>query len=465
METKDDVYVTEYHGIERFTKAWLRNKFGKRTIYSLKPSGYGYSKQYKNRKYKIIDNGNKLIFELDVIEKIAIRDSKDEHILDKDKNIQYETKVTHDEELVAFKVGKRIIGNAARFKYEIGLNSSITPPQSVFIKMGIPMLPFNVFNEAKLDVSKAKIIQHTGEENVLAPKQSWSKDSGRYLDEWIHKTIHCKVDDKYSLLINPSKCSNKESTIGKYYNKDGNLCTKKGYCCNGHQVLIKKNLTKRHFIGAMLIEVDNRQFLFDIDRNEIKHYRFNPFLVELPKKVKTVKEAYDALIPKEVKDSKKKNILRQGEWFFIPVNFNQINESELSMFKKFHKECSAIGWTEREQYEKMCKQKNPKFKKAKCGRWNIQWMIRINKEGFTRRYYKITNKGVVGEWFADGGSLQAGPNRPNTVKTMVIIGKNTFVKGLVRHTGREHEDLMLKTWCKPVPNTAIKSFTISGDVD
>lgn len=44
--------------------------------------------------------------------------------------------------------------------------------------------------------------------------------------------------------------------------------------------------------------------------------------------------------------------------------------------------------------------------------------------------------------------------------------KSGLVSGFVKHQGREHIDTDLTSgWWKPVPNTAVKAFTISGDID
>lgn len=50
------------------------------------------------------------------------------------------------------------------------------------------------------------------------------------------------------------------------------------------------------------------------------------------------------------------------------------------------------------------------------------------------------------------------------VNKKIIQGK-TYVKGTISHTGREHEPISLKTWHYAIPNTAIKSFTITGNID
>lgn len=59
--------------------------------------------------------------------------------------------------------------------------------------------------------------------------------------------------------------------------------------------------------------------------------------------------------------------------------------------------------------------------------------------------------------------LEAGDNRPNEA-TMGVQALG-IVMGKITHTGREHAPLLLGTWHKAVPNTATKSFQISGKVD
>lgn len=62
-------------------------------------------------------------------------------------------------------------------------------------------------------------------------------------------------------------------------------------------------------------------FLFDVDRNDVALKQFNPFLSKLPKAVASIGEAYDLLKPQEVRDAERfgAKIERQGEWFFIPI--------------------------------------------------------------------------------------------------------------------------------------------------
>ena len=96
----------------------------------------------------------------------------------------------------------------------------------------IPMIPFSVFAEAKLDLNTMKLIDRGPEETVTRKRE-----------------------------------------VGE--NKDGTP---------------KFIVEKVHFTGASLFTVGDKTFLFDIDRVEIKNQIFNPFLVEISstKNVKTI---------------------------------------------------------------------------------------------------------------------------------------------------------------------------------
>jgi len=62
-------------------------------------------------------------------------------------------------------------------------------------------------------------------------------------------------------------------------------------------------------------------------------------------------------------------------------------------------------------------------------------------------------------------TLQAGNNRPNYAERGTEIDGKTYVTGKVSHSGREHKDIKLVGWHRVIPNTAIESFTIEGDID
>ena len=176
---------------------------------------------------------------------------------------------------------------------------------------------------------------------------------------------------------------------------------------------------QRHFTGASLFRVEDSYFLFDIDRREVEHKIFNPFVAKLPKAALTIKEAYELLKPQEVKDAEVKGIevLRQGEWFFIKTEAPETREP-----------------TKEDFFE----------------------LLRVGARNFNG-----LQKGIAGPV-----ELRAGRSRPNNCSVAVQKDGVTYCSGTVTHSGREHAPLELgSNWYKPVANTSIGNFTISGDID
>lgn len=212
---------------------------------------------------------------------------------------------------------------------------------------------------------------------------------------------------------------------------------------------------QRHFTGASLFKVssnpsfdskkgnqpfpktEEKYYLFDVDRREVKHDIFNPFLAQVPGKPKSIKEAYELLKPKAVVEAEKKGlkVLRQGEWFFIPTNAPKIKK--LSEIEKM-KVLSSGRFGLNEELAKLLKVQADKLKKE------AEKLL----EGIPRQQ-----------------NLQAGNSRPNTVEMLLKQGKEIFCSGNVSHTGREHADLKLKGWYKAVANTSTQNVTVTGDID
>ena len=231
----------------------------------------------------------------------------------------------------------------------------------------ITMVPFSVFKEAKVDLSKFELLEKGKEETLK-----------RY-----------RIEVKF------------DKTIGKY----------------------GENVEKRidfdqHFTGACLFKIQGEVYLFDIDRNEIAHNIVNPFLVNISDKtVKTIKDAYNSLKPQSVKDAEKDglNVKRQGEWFFIPTKLTG------AFIKENYKKVVSRRFIDNQQQEE---------------------------------------RSVFPELI-----LRAGPNRPNRAKLGFQHNGIVYVNGKISHTGREHQDLNLSDWHIAIPNTATKSWTVTGDVD
>jgi hypothetical protein len=259
-------------------------------------------------------------------------------------------------DLIALKINnKLIIGNSSilrNVETKFGRNNRRETEIQRLLALKVPMLPFNVFQEAKLDINKLEVLDEGPQEKIVRKTIKWN--SKKKDNEEVDETIH--------------------------------------------------------FTGSKLFKIDDRVFLFDIDRNEVKHKIFNPFLVELTDKtVSKIKDAYESLKPQLVKDSEKKGleVKRQGEWFFVPVKLKKdfVNEH----WKK------EPNWQSKMEYPRMV--------------------------------------------------LQAGQNRPNYAEFGFKAFDTNYVKGIVSHSGREHNDLLLNNWYIAIPNTSTTSWQITGDID
>lgn len=205
---------------------------------------------------------------------------------------------------------------------------------------------------------------------------------------------------------------------------------------NGKRSKITK-IEKRHFTGASLFSVDGAFYLFDLDRREVKHKIFNPFLAKLPKEAKSIKAAYEALKPKAVKEAEKNGlkVLRQGEWFFIETTAPKIET--LSDIEKMTVVAGANTWSIRE----------------------LAPILNLSVKSLAAISRKLLAK------LPRPQNLQAGNSRPNEVSRLLKQGRKVFCTGTVKHSGREHAPLKLMGWFLAVPNTATKNFTVTGDID
>lgn len=317
----------------------------------------------------------------------STRSELEEYLKTTYRTVQYKT---DSKDVIAVKlVDGTVLGNSSilpmigrTFNYGNENSNRVVTVIQTILEQKVVMVPFSVFNQAKLDLFKYKSIEKSSAEKVIV---------SRTKNEYDH--------------------------------------SKKAY------VDIKFDET-RHFTGASLFEVDGKQFLFDIDRNEIKHKIFNAFLVELPKKVKSISEAYESLKPADVIKAEKsgKKVLRQGEWFFIPTAAPKLPKLTI--------EQKCFAHTSRWDFERNF----PELKKTE--------ILKLVKKSVALR-----------EKMPRALELRAGQNRPNTAQMGVKVGNDSLVTGKISHSGREHKDLVLKGWYKCVPNTSTKSFTITGDID
>jgi hypothetical protein len=262
------------------------------------------------------------------------------------------------------------------------------------------MVPFNVFQQANLDIDKFQIVARNESETVVRD------------------------------VPNPKFDRYEAQTV----------------VANGEEYEHPKTIEETaHFIGSQIFRIEDSYFLFDVDRNELKHKIFNPFLVQIPTAVSTVEEAYDSLMPEVVKTAIQngKDVKRQGEWFFIPTEQNP--EADLPQYSERELELAKLlkgRWSQEE---------SGAMKAAKLLGFDEVELDRLSS--------------IVPPEGAKSGELRAGNNRPNRVESFIEREGEKFVMGKISHTGREHKDIILDSWHVVYPNTAIGSFTLSGDID
>ena len=326
---------------------------------------------------------------------------------------RYDSDRKTDKDVIAFKTGEgMVLGNASilplvgrtmAWGYE-HKNARQTVIQGIMeTSQKYEMVPFNVFSEAKLDLSTFKTINTGGAETVKRNREN--PDYKGYEPEEMEK-----------------------AGIPEFLPEEA------------------------HFMGSKLFSVSSKEtgtektFLFDIDRNEIKHGIFNPFLVEVPQNgtpIKTVDEAYDSLVPEAVKQAREagKNVIRQGEWYFIPTTESPIVEENLTTEQKRERAMSLSV-------------------KSAYGSNKTEMRELLGTEEFERLKNLSIPQTEVKRF-----ELRAGKNRPNHAEKGIQVGEKYFVSGKVSHSGREHKTITLDGWHEAMPNEAIGSFTITGDVD
>ena len=369
------------------------------------------------------------------------------------------------EDVLAIKLPDgRLIGNASKLtrcgSYRRGAES---PAQRVMQELEIALIPFNVFDEAKLDLRTAKVIEQGKPEELTVPKMTFQRHRGefRFMEIWNTKQQKEKPDTKDKVIKNLVPCDVWLSETNQYI---------RGW---QWKELVRGNLEERHFIGAMLLEVSKKYYLFDVDRRELTFWRFNAFLSEIPKPVKTIAQAYDSLIPDKVRKAQKegKKVLRQGEWFFIPTGLPK----SIPASKRDHKKGANVPNDDyfdlqyhydgnfeipQEKIKSNLLSINPKYYQGHLAR--VADFRRALKE-FVNARKRLAREDPTK--FSIRGELRAKNNRPNWVKKLISLPEGDFVSGEVTHSGREHEPLLLKGWYIAIPNTAITNFTIVGVID
>ena len=236
----------------------------------------------------------------------------------------------------------------------------------------------------------------------------------------------------------------------------------------------------RHFSGACVFKVGDKYHLFDVDRKELEENKiFNAFIVELPEPVSSVIEAYEALMPREVNDAIDFGIdvKRQGEFFFVKVSDEcplkkDVSPEDLQILRF---PPSRYGFGIPYGNSKSMRDRGarvPDYEWTKDDRDPIEENEGLEpnltplEEEFQKaaKAYKEARK-RYDETVPRGGTLDTGISSSHSVERYVKDGDNTYVNGTVKQSRREHGDLILHGWYKAIPNRAVQSFTIRGEID
>src|SRR4029079_4484253 len=176
------------------------------------------------------------------------------------------------------------------------------------------------------------------------------------------------------------------------------------------------------------------------------------FLVELDDKPKTVKQAYESMIPLEGKTKRK--ILRQGDLFFIPTaeNFKE--------YSKQHYEDLPINLTDQQKFnlDVLIERKiGNRFKNTKSY-YSPTWIIKDATTRLIAQYTKLDYLKTIKPKRELLRNQIFDTNHES--QFMNIVKGKVFVKGQIIHTNRQHRKLVLNQWYQVVKNRVKESYTI-----
>lgn len=223
---------------------------------------------------------------------------------------------------------------------------------------------------------------------------------------------------------------------------------------------------QRHFSGACVFKIGDKYYLFDVDRKELEENKvFNAFIVELPEPVDNVIEAYEALRPREVSDAIESgvDVKRQGEFFFIKVGDECPVKANLTLEEiqvlRFPPSRYGFGISKEDRTDLL-------WLKDDVKPYQPEDTLTPIMEEFQRAalaYREVRNKydGSVSKEM----KLDSTISSSHSCDKCVSDGTNTYASGTVKQSRREHIDLILQGWYKVVPNRAVKSITIRGEID
>lgn len=429
------------NSVKSFVTQYVLGELGRQKIH----------RTYGDNVYEVLDDG-RLVYKSKKNEYVDVSRKHDDGMSYTSSEIQPVDTV----DTIALRTNDgKLLGNASRIEQvEQHLRRAMTTAQQTLQDMKVPMVPFGVFAEADLNIFETIVVDQGLSEKIKV----FRFVDGVQLRPRLFKESDFK--NKYNSI-------NKRNTEYLPWKLPA--------------MWVRKNELEndRHYIGAMLIDIEGHRYLIDIDRKELEFYRMNPFIVEVEATVSSIEEAYLTLKPDEVVQAEKDGleVMRQGEWFFIEAPEIH-DESYIENVPKKYRDIikrpdgdkyGLLGWSDSNSYGDVglvdtyrLKKVDPEFRPT------VSKMVK-QFNALVKRYNK--NRDIIEEKFERNektimrGTLKAGDNRPNNVDKLFTLRKQTYVKGKVRHSGREHEDMILKKWYKPIPNTAIKSFTLQGEID
>jgi hypothetical protein len=364
----------------------------------------------------------------------------------------------------------RVIRNAMRFKYvgsTMAWGHRTTPwrrtesnAQRILIREKAIMIAFNVLTQCGLDYHNVEVVEQGPEESV----KIWRDENDWRVPDNVKGKLVKPGDTTTGLAIN--------GTGTQEYRLREATKDEKAYVNN------QKNHYQvcdvRHFVGACLFRSrkEDRTYaymLFDIDRNEVEHNLFNPFLCQILGQPNSIAEAYEMLKPQRVKEALAdgKQVKRQGEWFFIPAAEPTFVKPEIpvDLMDRLARVPQAMLMFPEKAHLLTNVEANGRVDYGRAS--NVLTEDEMSKYNEARGEYKKAHTEFTNlmSWAPRAGQLRTGENSPNNVEMFAQVDGDIYVKGLVTHTGREHADMMLDTWHIAIPNTAIMSYQVTGEVD
>lgn len=197
---------------------------------------------------------------------------------------------------------------------------------------------------------------------------------------------------------------------------------------------------QRHFLGASLIKYHNKYYLSSID-NGSKNHQF--FLVELPKHNTDITRCFncktDVGVHKDKLHDWQCNVCKSEN-----IRYTELMSKPLTVNKAFRLLAGNLSDSEYNKYlESSIKRQGEYFLIPEYE--NLHKILRINK-------------------IKKGYDLSKGKGNKHIARDMFKTPTGIYIRGTLRHV--EHKMVSLKeVWHKVIKNTAIRSFTASGNVD